>query len=119
MTRRFILLLMLSGSLMASMVASARADPGTSGNNPKVQHRAFTCDDGNTYSGGFVGFAAADFFIGGTTQTFAIKVFTEYTSPPKTYYTGIQGYPGPLVTCSYTDPEGIFNVFSGFFTPAS
>jgi hypothetical protein len=117
--KRLVLLLVLAGALMAFTVASAAADPGTSGNNPQVQYRTFACDNGQTYSGGFVGFAAADFFINGTTQTFAIKIFTEYTSPPKTFYTGIQGYPGPLITCSYTDPHGIFNVFSGFLTPNS
>jgi hypothetical protein len=99
-------------------VASASADPGS--NNPQVQYRTFTCDNGNTYSGGFVGFASADFFIVDSTTTFAIKVFTEYLpSGPVTFYTGIQGYPGPLVTCSYTDPQGILNVFSGFLTPIS
>jgi hypothetical protein len=117
--KRFVLLLVLAGALMAFAVASASADPGTSGNNPQVQYRTFTCDNDQTYSGGFVGFAAADFFINGTTRTFAIKVFTVFTSPQQTFYTGIQGYPGPLITCSYTDPQGIFNVFSGFFTPIS
>ena len=112
----FVLLLVLAGVLMAFTVASASADAGSS---PQAQYRTFTCN-GNTYTGGFVGFAAADFFIVGTTDTFAIKVFTEFLpSGPKTFYTGIQGYPGPLVTCSYTDPKNIFNVFSGFFTPIS
>jgi hypothetical protein len=115
--RRFLLLLVVAGALMAFAVAPASADPGS---NPQVQYRTFTCDNGNTYSGGFVGFASADFFIVGSTTTFAIKIFTEYLpSGPTTFYTGIQGYPGPLVTCSYTDPQGIFNVFSGFFTPIS
>jgi hypothetical protein len=115
----FVLLLVLAGALMAFTAASATADPGTSGNNPQVQYRTFTCDNGQTYSGGFVGFAAADFFINGTTSTFAIKVFTVFTSPSQTFNTGIQGYPGPLITCSYTDPQGIFNIFSGFLTPNS
>jgi hypothetical protein len=116
--RRFLFLIVVAGALLAFTVPSASADPGS--NNPQVQHRTFTCDNGNTYNGGFVGLASADFFIDGTTSTFAIKVFTEFLpSGPKTFYTGIQGYPGPLVTCSYTDPEGIFNVFSGFFTPIS
>jgi hypothetical protein len=117
--KRLVLLLVLAGALMALTVASATADPGTSGKNPQVQYRTFTCDNGQTYSGGFVGFASADFFINGTTSTFAIKVFTVFTSPPQTFYTGIQGYPGPLITCSYTDPQGIFNIFSGFLTPNS
>ena len=115
--KAFVLLLVLAGALMVFAVASANADPGS--NNPQVQYRTFTCDNGQTYSGGFVGFASADFFINGTTSTFAIKVFTQFTSPPKTFYTGIQGYPGPLITCSYTDPQGIFNIFSGFLTPNS
>jgi hypothetical protein len=102
--KRFVLLLVLTGALTAFAVASASADPGTSGNNPRVQYRTFSCDNGQTYSGGFVGFAAADFFVNRTRQTFAIKVFTVFSSPPKTFYTGIQGYPGPLITCSYTDP---------------
>jgi hypothetical protein len=112
-----VILLVLVGVLCGFTVASASADAGSS---PQAQYRTFTCDNGNTYTGGFVGFAAANFFIVGTTDTFAIKVFTEFLpSGPKTFYTGIQGYPGPLVTCSYTDPQGIFNVFSGFFTPIS
>ncbi len=116
--RRFLFLLVVAGALVAPTVASASADPGS--NNPQVQYRTFTCDNGNTYSGGFVGFASADFFIVDSTTTFAIKVFTEYLpSGPVTFYTGIQGYPGPLVTCSYTDPQGILNVFSGFLTPIS
>jgi hypothetical protein len=118
--KRLALLLAVAGASMAFTIASASADPGTSGNSPQVQYRTFTCDNGQTYSGGFVGFAAADFFINGTTSTFAIKIFTEFLpSGPVTFYTGIQGYPGPLVTCSYTDPQGILNVFSGFFTPLS
>jgi hypothetical protein len=119
--KRFLLLLILTGVLFGFSAASATADPSTSGNNPKTQYRTFSCNDGNSYSGGFVGFASADFFIIGSTGTFAIKVFSEYTSPGgtliATFYTGIQGYPGPLLTCTYTDPQGIYNVFQGFFTP--
>jgi hypothetical protein len=117
--RRFVLLLVAASLLLLFAVASASADPGTS--NPQVQYRTFSCDDGKTYSGGFVGFASADFFVAGSTSTFAIKVFTEFLpSGPKTFYTGISGFdPSMLVTCSYTDTEGIFNVFSGFFTPRS
>ena len=53
---------------------------------------------------------------------FAIKVFTEYfpEGGSKTFNYGIPGFdPGTLVTCSYTDPLGVLNVFSGFFTPRS
>jgi hypothetical protein len=115
----FVPLLVLASVLMALMVTSASADPGS--NNPQVQYRTFTCDNGQTYSGGFVGFAAADFFIDGSTSTFAIKIFTEFLpSGPKTFYTGISGFdPSTLVTCTYTDPQGIFNIFSGFLTPRS
>jgi hypothetical protein len=117
--KRLVLLLVLAGALMAFTVASASADPAS--NNPQVQYRTFSCDNGETYSGGFVGFAAADFFIDGSTSTFAIKIFTEFLpSGPKTFYTGIEGFdPSTLITCSYTDPEGIFNTFSGFLTPRS
>jgi hypothetical protein len=114
----FVLFLVVAGVLMAFASASASADAGSS---PQAQYRTFTCDDGNTYTGGFVGFASADFFLVDTTDTFAIKVFTEFLpSGPKTFYTGISGFdPSTLVTCSYTDPEGIFNIFSGFLTPSS
>jgi hypothetical protein len=116
--KRFIPLFVLACALTASTAASASADAGSSS---QVQYRTFSCNNGNTYTGGFVGFAAADFFIVGTTETFAIKVFTEFLpSGPKTFYTGISGFdPSTLVTCSYTDPQGIFNVFSGFLTPRS
>ncbi len=100
--------------------ASASADPGTS--NPQVQYRTFSCDNGNTYSGGFVGFASGSFFVIDSTTVFAIKVFTEYfpEGGSKTFNYGIPGFdPGTLVTCSYTDPQGVLNVFSGFFTPRS
>jgi hypothetical protein len=115
----FVLLLVLAGALLAFTVSSASADPGST--NPQVQYRTFTCNNGNTYSGGFVGIAPADFFIVGTNDTFAIKIFTEFLpSGPKTFYTGISGFePSALVTCSYTDPQGIFNIFSGFLTPRS
>jgi hypothetical protein len=114
-----VLPLVLAAVLMTFTVASASADPGS--NNPQVQYRTFSCDNGNTYSGGFIGFASADFFIAGSTSTFAIKIFTEFLpSGPKTFYTGISGFEtSTLVTCSYTDPEGIFNSFSGFLTPRS
>jgi hypothetical protein len=116
--KRFILVFVLACALTAFTAASASADAGSSS---QVQYRTFSCDNGNTYTGGFVGFAAADFFIVDTTERFAIKVFTEFLpSGPKTFYTGISGFdPSTLVTCSYTDPQGIFNIFSGFLTPRS
>jgi hypothetical protein len=53
---------------------------------------------------------------------FAIKVFTEVfpSGEVKTFNYGIPGFdPSSLVTCSYTDPQGVFNIFSGFLTPRS
>lgn len=107
-------------ALMGFSVASASADPGSS--NPKVQYRTFSCDDGNTYSAGFVGVAPGNFFLVGTTNMFVLKVFTEYltSGEVKTFNYGIKGFdPSELITCSYTDPAGIRNVFSGFITPRS
>jgi hypothetical protein len=117
--KRFALLLALAGALTTFSVTAASADPGTGGNNPKVQFRTFTCNNGQTYAGGFVGPFAANFFINGTTSTFAIKEFIVLTSPTQTFRTGIQGYPGPLIMCSYTDPQGISNDLFGFITPNS
>lgn len=116
--KRFILLFVVAGALIAATAASASADAGSS---TQAQYRTFTCDNGNTYTGGFVGIAAADFFIVGTNETFAIKIFTEFLpSGPKTFYTGINGFDAStLITCSYTDPQGIFNIFSGFLTARS
>jgi len=118
--KRLVLLLVLGAMLLGVAAASADADPGSS--NPKAQYRTFSCDDGNTYNGGFVGFASGSFFVIDSTTVFAIKVFTEYFpgGGSKTSNYGIPGFdPGSLVTCSYTDPEGVLNVFSGFFTPRS
>jgi hypothetical protein len=118
--KRLRLLLALVGILSGFAAASASADPGTS--NPQVQYRSFSCDNGNTYSGGFVGFASGSFFVIDSTTVFAIKVFTEYfpEGGSTTFNYGIPGFdPGTLVTCSYTDPQGVLNVFSGFFTPRS
>ena len=118
--KRFTLLVALVGALMAFTVTSASADPGS--NNPKVQYRTFSCDDGILYSAGFVGVAPGNFLLVGTTSIFVLKVFTEYlpSGEVKTFNYGIPGFdPSALITCSYTDPAGIRNVFSGFITPRS
>ena len=120
--KRLLLLLTLVGVLFGFTVSPAGADPGTSGNNPQVQYRTFSCDDGNTYSAGFVGVAPGNFFLVGTTSMFVLKVFTEYlpSGEVKTFNYGIPGFDwSELITCSYTDPAGIRNVFSGFITPRS
>src|SRR5215207_391205 len=107
--------------VLATVIAvPVAADPGS--NNPQVQYRTFSCDNGQTYTAGFVGFASGDFFLVDSTSTFAIKVFTEYF-PGGGSQTFNYGYPGfdssSLITCSYADPQGVLNVFSGFFTPRS
>jgi hypothetical protein len=118
--KRPVLLLMLVGVLFGFTVASASADPGS--DNPIVQYRTFTCDNGNTYSAGFVSPFSGNFFIVDSTRTFAIKVFTEIfpDGTSETFNYGIPGFdPSSLVTCSYTDPQGVLNIFKGFFTPRS
>jgi len=101
-------------------IPAVLADPG--GTNPIVQYRTFSCDNGNTYNAGFVGVASGNFFLVDSTSVFAIKVFTEIfpDGTVKTFNYGIPGFDtGSLVTCSYTDPAGVFNIFSGFVTPSS
>jgi hypothetical protein len=118
--KRLVLPLVLAGVLLAFSVASASADPGS--NNANVQYRTFSCDDGNTYSAGFVSPVSGSFFLVDSTTVFAIKVFTEIfpSGEVKTFNYGIPGFdPSTLVTCWYTDPQGVFNVFSGWFTPRS
>ena len=111
-------LVLVLSAIIAVPVASA--DPGS--NNPKVQPRDFTCDNGVTYHAGFVSPVSGTFFLVGSTDTFAIKVFTVDPggANEQTFNYGIKGFdPSSLLTCSYTDPEGVFNVFSGFITPRS
>ncbi len=108
--------------VLASMTAlpAASADPGSS--NPQVQYRKFECDNGNMYTGAFIGGAQGNFLLIDSTSIFAIKVFTEYfpSGGSETFNYGLPGFdPSSLITCSYTDPQGVFNVFSGFITPRS
>ncbi len=112
----------LTALVLASLTVPsvASADPGS--NNPQTQYRTFSCDDGNTYNASFVGFASGSFLLADSTTVFAIKVFAEYfpSGEVKTFNYGVPGFdPSSLVTCSYTDPEGVYNVFSGFFAPRS
>jgi hypothetical protein len=104
---------------LALSAAPAAADPGP--NNPKAQLRTFSCSDQNTYTGAFVGKAPANFLLVDSTNVFAIKQFTEFLPEgPKTFNTGINGFdPNSLITCSYTDPAGVFNIFTGFITPST
>ncbi len=117
MMRRGIIGALLAIAMLAAMAPSAAADP--SANNTNVQYRTFTCADGNTYTGTYVGISA-NFLLVGTTNTFVITTFTEYLpTGPETFNYGVKGFdPSQLVTCSYRDPAGIYNVFSGFITPA-
>jgi hypothetical protein len=112
------LLALVLTTVIAVPVASA--DPGS--NNPKVQYRTIDCDNGFSYDVGFVSPVSGTFFLVDSTNTFAIKEFTvdpfgEF-GEPQTFNYGINGFdPSSLLTCSYTDPEGVFNLFSGFITP--
>jgi hypothetical protein len=118
--KRLALVVVLASGLFGLAVASASADPGS--NNPIVQYRTFSCDDGKTYSAGFVGVAPGNFFLVASTSMFEIKVFTEIfpDGTVKTFNYGIPGFEGSsLLTCSYTDPQGVFNIFQGFLTPRS
>ncbi len=118
--KRLVLPLVLASVLVGFTAAAASADPGS--NNPIVQYRTFSCDNGNTYNAGFVGVAPGNFFLVDSTSMFAIKVFTEIfpDGTVKTFNYGIPGFdPGSLLTCSYTDPQGVFNIFQGFLTPRS
>lgn len=103
---------------LALSAAPAAADPGP--HSPQAQARTLTCD-GNTYTGGFVGNAQAAFYIDGTTSVFAIKQLIVFDpSGTQTFNTGINGFDTkPLTTCTYTNPEGIFHIAKGFFTPRS
>jgi hypothetical protein len=120
MMRRMLGIVVLAlglASVLAPPVASA--DPGT--NNPQVKYRSFSCDNGKTYNAGFVG-PSGSFFLADSTSVFAIKIFTEVlpSGETKVFNYGLPGFnSNSLVTCSYTDPQGVFNIFSGFFTPRS
>ena len=118
--KRVVVVLVLVGVVFGLTVASASADPGS--NNKNVQYRTFSCDNGNTYNAGFVGVAPGNFFLVGSTSMFALKVFTEIfpDGTTKTFNYGIPGFdPSSLLTCWYTDPQGVFNIFQGFLTPRS
>jgi hypothetical protein len=104
---------------LALSAAPASADPGT--HSPQAQPRTLTCDDGNTYSAGFVGGAQAAFYIDGTTSVFVLKQLIVFDpSGTQIFNTGINGKgTQPLITCTYTNPEGIFHIAKGFFTSRS
>jgi hypothetical protein len=111
------LLLLLAGMLLGVTATTAGADPGS--NNPNAQYRTFFCDDGNSYDAGFVG-PSASFFLTDSTSKFVMKIFTEYFpgGGSKTFNYGINGFDQKsLLTCWYTDPQGVYNLFQGFITP--
>lgn len=117
--RRILAAAIIAASLSIAIGApTVSADPGAA--NPKVQYRSFTCDDGGTYDGAFVGFNSGNFFIVDSTSVFAFKVITLYypSGDVASYNYGLPGFdPSSLITCWYTDPQGVFTVFSGWFTP--
>jgi hypothetical protein len=116
--RSFVAVLVAAGLLELALAAAitvpgASADPGS--NNPKVQYRTFSCDNGNTYSAGFVGSSGGNFFLVDSTSVFAFK---SLTVGAVTYNYGIKGFASsPLISCSYTDPAAGFVTFSGWITP--
>jgi hypothetical protein len=115
--KRLSLALVLASLLLALAATTASADPGS--NNPKVQYRTFYCNDGNSYNAAFVG-PSASFLLTDSTSMFVMKVFTEYfpAGGSKTFNYGINGFdPNALLTCWYTDPQGVYNLFQGFLTP--
>jgi hypothetical protein len=120
--RSFVAVLVAAGLLELALAAAitvpgASADPGS--NNPKVQYRTFSCDNGNTYSAGFVGDSGGNFFLVDSTSVFAFKSLTLYLpSGAVTYNYGIKGFASSsLISCWYTDPAGVFTTFSGWITP--
>jgi hypothetical protein len=111
----------IAGAGLVAALASATpaaADPGP--HSPQANPRTLMCD-GHTYTGGFVGNAQADFYIDGSTKTFAIKRLTILDpSGTQIFNTGINGFDTkPLITCTYTNPDGVFHIAEGFFTPGS
>ena len=73
-----------------------------------------------TYDAAFIGVAPGNFLLGNTSSVFVLKVFSLIwpSGEQKTYNYGLPGFTDkPLLTCSYVDPQGLLNVFSGFITP--
>lgn len=114
--RRRVLPLALAAALVAVNAASANAD---STSNPTAQYRTFACTDGHAYTGWFSG-PGASFQIVGSTAVFAIREITLSfpSGQVATYDYGVQGFdPSSLITCQYTDPQGVVTTFSGWLTP--
>ncbi len=114
----------LAVAVLASVLVSAVAVPAVSadpgGTNPIVQYRTLTCSDGHAYQAGFVG-PGADFFLVGSTSVYVLKQLTLYFpgGGSQVFDYGIRGFDASqLVTCWYTDPQGVYTVGEGFFTPA-
>ncbi len=117
--QRSLAVAVLASSLVSAIaVPAASADPGST--NPVVQYRTLTCSDGRTYQAGFVG-PGADFFLVASTDVYVLKELTLYFpgGGSETFDYGIKGFDNSqLVDCWYTDPQGVFTVGQGFFTPA-
>ena len=106
---------------LATGIALPVASAG-GGSSPRAQFRTFSCDDGNTYTGGYVSPVSGEFFLVDSTSVFAFKIYTIY-NPDGTvqrFNYGYRGFdPSTLITCSYIDPDGALDVFSGWITPRS
>ncbi len=117
--RRLISAVALATIVAGSLAGPTSADPGSSTN---AQYRALPCSDGNSYRAWFVG-PSASFHLAGSTSMYvlsSIAISDSPSDPPffvKDYgKAGVE--PDSLVTCTYTDPQGLYNVLVGFFTPA-
>src|SRR5512133_3649589 len=87
------LLRVLLAAAAASLVAAPVASADPSSNNPQVQYRTFSCDNGQTYSAAFVG-PASNFLLLDSTSMFVIKVFTEIfpSGETKTFHYWTPGF---------------------------
>jgi len=118
MMRRPLSVALVVVASLSVAAAPAQAAPVTS--SPKAQFRSFACDNGATYDAAFIGVAPGNFLLINTSSVFVLKVFTLIwpSGKQKTYNYGLPGFTDkPLLTCSYVDPQGLLNVFSGFITP--
>lgn len=106
---------------LASVIALPVANAGGD-SSPQAQFRTFSCDDGNTYTGGYVSPVSGEFFLVDSTSVFAFKIYTIYNldGTVQTFNYGYRGFDSStLITCSYIDPDGDLDVFSGWITPRS
>jgi len=91
-----------------------------SSNNPNSATRVLNCDNGQSVTVRFADGANSNFQVTSSTGVFAVKMLILVFPSGEiiTKDTGIQGFdPSSLVTCRYTNPQGIQVTVTGFFTP--